>query len=136
MDKSNPPFVEDAKVARRSEPHFGKPGQWKVAIVGRSYKNGRFILRGGDKQQWRPEAPDKWRPYWHARRAGNGDPYGIRDALIIWDATTEAMIEKDNADFAHRYRLSDMQSIVEKLKPEDIKPDVLVQIIELLKPEK
>lgn len=135
MAEEKSPFVEDAKVARRTEPRFGESGQWRVAIVDRVYKNGRFILRGGDKQQWRPREPDSWYPHWYARQAGEGSPYSVREALIIWDASTEAMIEKDNAAYSHRYRLAGLKSRVEKMNPADIAPEVLVQIVELLPPE-
>lgn len=117
------PFVPGARVAIEYS-----DGRCREDFVEKVYKTGRFTLREGGRQQWKPYEHRDWKDgstCWKAQEAGK---YRSRRYVTIWNAATGAKITAQMAAHRRHVRWQDIKAQVWKLRDDDVSDALLDQL--------
>lgn len=133
-DKTDHPFQPGVRVAIR-EPHGFDAYQYIECFVEKTYKTGRFTLKGGNGQQWRPN--EQWDgdgepPRWIADVAGPRS-WG---RMFLWDDRTDAEIRANNDRITRGKRFMTLQNQIARMRFNDsVTTDMLDKLEAALRTE-
>jgi hypothetical protein len=121
------PFVPGARVAISDG-----WDNWHEGFVEKVHKTGRFTLKDGKGQQWRPVSYRD--SYWRAFKTGvvGWD----RSSLRIWDDAADAEIKEIFAAQARRNRHVELRKRFDRVGADDLTDAMLDQISDALPPVK
>lgn len=127
-DKTDHPFQPGVRVAQR----LFHGDNYAERFVEKVHKSGRFTLKNGGAQQWKPES---WwngdgKPRRHAAQTTSGDH------IFLWDDEIDNEIREHAITKAKRERLSAIRKCIAGLHHGDITAEMLDKLEAALpKPE-
>lgn len=130
MSEKQTPFVPGARVAYQRWRDSG----WQERFVEKTYKSGRFTLKGGNGQQWRPssyclgDGPVVWTAH------PTGDHYS-RTYIKLWTPETDKEISRAIAETKRRDRWLELRHSLDRLRLDDL-TDAMLDAIETALPKK